>query len=271
MVSLNLSIITGFPSDGVDVNGEHDDRVEITDAPTGANRNFESVAAIIARSALVENANGFRIRHAKSIAERFGLCSTQAFAAQPVIAFSGAVLVKPDVLLTASHCIVRDDLLSDAAFVFGYEMQSQVPRTRFKTDDVYNGRLVLRRNEDDDWVLIQLDRPVNGRPPVKRRTTGAIDVGTGLYTLGFPCGLPGKCARNAAVTRDAGRFFVTDLDTFHANSGSPVFNAQTDELEGVFSAGAGPDLLQTPDGCLRWNLSHNPPAEKVSRITNVPL
>src|SRR5262249_3665943 len=71
-------------------------------------------------------------------------------------------------------------------------------------------------------------------PPIALRRSGAIGAGTRLYVIGHPSGLPAKFADGAEVrTASDPAFFTANLDTYGGNSGSPVFNAATHEVEGV--------------------------------------
>jgi hypothetical protein len=63
----------------------------------------------------------------KTLQQAFGLCADQRFAQQPVQAFCSAVLVAPDVVLTAGHCIKASDgprgaPLDETLVVFGFQM-----------------------------------------------------------------------------------------------------------------------------------------------------
>ena len=84
-----------------------------------------------------------------------------------------------------------------------------------------------------DWVVLELQRPVDHLPDVARPTIGMARVGMAVYTLGYPCGLPLKLADGATVLSIGSGDFRADLDTFDGNSGSPVFDAQTHTLLGI--------------------------------------
>ena len=51
------------------------------------------------------------------------------------------------------------------------------------------------------------------------------------------------------------KLLMMDTDTFGGNSGSPVLNAQTNEVEGIFTRG-GLDYAPSTDGCLRAHVAH---------------
>ena len=72
--------------------------------------------------------------------------------------------------------------------------------------------------------------------------------------IGFPSGLPCKVAANAKVSQNTDTFvFTGNLDTYGGNSGSPVFNLTTHEVEGILVRG-GEDfefVTNTLGGCIQ--------------------
>ncbi len=58
--------------------------------------------------------------------------------------------------------------------------------------------------------------------------------------IGYPRGLPEKFSLHRKVANNSdSSYFSADLDCFHGNSGSPVFNSKTLEVEGIFVRGEG--------------------------------
>jgi hypothetical protein len=88
-----------------------------------------------------------------------------------------------------------------------------------------------------DWVILELERDVEHLPPAPPLTLGAPLLGTAVYTLGYPCGLPLKLADGAQVLHLDAEGFRADLDTFTGNSGSPVFDAEQHALLGIVIEG----------------------------------
>jgi hypothetical protein len=89
-----------------------------------------------------------------------------------------------------------------------------------------------------DWALVRVDRAVANHLVVPIRRSGKIEDGQAVHVIGHPVGLPAKFADGAAVRENrAEEFFVANLDTYGGNSGSPVFNSVTHEVEGVLVRG----------------------------------
>jgi hypothetical protein len=186
----------------------------------------------------------------KVFATEYRLCDTaspvEPYLAQPCSAFCSGVLVAPDVVATAGHCIntaqARTPPLNEVRFVFGYRMRDEnTPEMIIANREIYMGKQIIKQVYTPggaDWALVRLDRPVQGHTPVSIRRTAKVSDADDLYVIGHPCGLPAKFADGAIVriNTDAD-FFVANLDTYGGNSGSPVFNRTTHQVEGLLVRG----------------------------------
>lgn len=234
----------------------HDTRREVTHVAVPGSRydlNRRATAALVEAEQLTRTGDTYHLRHV-SFGRTYRLCTSEAFYEQPCAAFASGFLVQPDMLATAAHCVISADL-ERLRVVFDYEVTRSGPRVTFDQSQVYEIReLVACGNPDaDDWALLRLDRPViNGRQPVKLRTRGHVEPGTRLYMIGHPCGLPMKFADDALVTDVSSQiFFRANLDAFGGNSGSPVFDAESDAVEGILVRGSPDFFYDTGHGCRR--------------------
>jgi V8-like Glu-specific endopeptidase len=59
-----------------------------------------------------------------------------------------------------------------------------------------------------------------------------------VFTIGYPFGTPAKVSPNArvSISNPAKQSYLTTLDVFEGNSGSPVFNLKN-EVVGILIAG----------------------------------
>jgi hypothetical protein len=92
-------------------------------------------------------------------------------------------------------------------------------------------------NQFRDYALVQLDRPVIGRRPLKL-SAAPLKANETFSMIGHPFGLPAKLSRNAKILLNDVRrqSFLTSLDAFIGNSGSAVFNKKN-EVVGILVGG----------------------------------
>lgn len=237
-----------------------------------------STAAIISLYDLTNNGDGSYSIPNDTLADfylnEFGneLCPDEPFRDQPAPALCTAFLVAPDIMVTTGHCIDSSDTCSDVAFVFGFKMlNSTTTVTSFDASEIYycSGVIAKMQTADSDWALIRLDRDVTNHSPIPVRHSGLIGDVQDVSVIGHTLGLPLKYAGNAWVQENLNaQNFQVNLDTFMGNSGSPVVNMDTYEVEGLLFAGNADFVTdgdcdrsaQCPDsGCPGW--------EKVTRTT----
>lgn len=168
------------------------------------------------------------------------LCASEPFREQPTAAFCSGFLVSQDVVATAGHCVPADGC-DGTAFVFDYKMiDSTTAKMILEQDNVYFCEEVVghRLSGGVDYALVRLDRPVAGRQPVEIRRSGRVPDRTPLVMVGHPSGLPQKIAGGARVRdNSASSHFVANTDSYGGNSGSPIFNELTNEVEGILVRG----------------------------------
>uniref|UniRef100_A0A0G4GG33 Serine protease n=1 Tax=Chromera velia CCMP2878 TaxID=1169474 RepID=A0A0G4GG33_9ALVE len=206
---------------------------------------------------------------------RPNLCGDVQFQDEPAPGSCSGVLVAQDMIATAAHC--ANDMRRAAAyfFVFGFstaeqeaqgrEALNEVPlRDVYEAKEVFGWELGNSHSQDfrrSDWALIRFTRPVEGREPVKVREEGPATSAEHFYVIGHPNGLPAKSTRrregldevSMVLWNNNNAYFKARLDTFGGNSGSPVFNAETDELEGLLVRGDSDWMWEYGSGqrCMR--------------------
>lgn len=164
-------------------------------------------------------------------------CSSERFTNEPAPGFCSGFLVAPDMIATAAHCIREANPLglgpplNDIFFVFVMNGVSN-PVLNYDEDDkkeVYRARQlgasIYNLSTEEDWALVQLDRVVTNHLPLAIRDSGQISNNQQVHVIGHPSGLPRKYVGGANVRSNTNTiFFEINSDTYHANSGSAVFN-----------------------------------------------
>lgn len=226
-----------------------DDRKDIFEAAPAHRKLARSVAAVMSGDMVPEN--GLVKLDLHDFKTAFSLCESERFGDQPADSFCTASLVGPDLMLTAGHCVASAAVCRDKKFIFGYEMGAggEWPGL-LPAADIYSCAevLVTINNGTEDFAVVRLDRPVAGREPLAVDRSGPPAPGDEVFAIGTPLGLPLKVADNAHVRTVGVDSFISDLDTFAGNSGSPVFNA-SGLIAGVLIAG-GQDLAVRDSVCV---------------------
>lgn len=208
----------------------------------------KSTAGMVHRSLFQKGrAQGFfDLTPVKTLERGQNVCASEAFSQQPTAATCSGFLVGPDTLITAGHCYrstsTPEDACRDFAWVFDFEMKSKnhQPTRDISINNIYLCKSVFASELNDklDYAIIKLDRPVVGRAPLRYRSTGRLAETTPLVVIGHPTGLPTKISPAGNVTKNTEfTTFSTNLDTFHGNSGSAVFDDKTGQVEGILIQG----------------------------------
>jgi V8-like Glu-specific endopeptidase len=206
------------------------------------------------------------------------VCEEQTFAKQTSAGNCSGFLVGPNLLVTAGHCIQSMNDCERFNWVFDYKIDKGETdvNNRVKASNVYTCKKVINQKftyfGTKDHALIQLDRAVTDREPLKVRTSGKISDAESVVVMGYPSGLPLKIADGAAVRKNDGvDFFSANLDTFGGNSGSSVFNATTGEVEGILVRGDTDYVMDEERGCHVINTCKNDECrgEDVTRIAQI--
>ncbi len=242
-----------------------DNRKEVHQASEAQQMVAKSTAAMVSMFGVKVNKDkqSIKISDVIKLSDPMGanVCENEKFADQPTVASCSGFLVGEDLLVTAGHCAVNfgEEVENEETYncktnvwVFDFQVEedNSVNTQNIKLNNTYTCKKVVKgvfKMEQDaagnviigeDYAVIQLDRKVVGREPLKIRKTGRITSSEQVYVVGHPTGLPKKVSDDARILEnDNNLFFGATLDTFQGNSGSAVFNAKTHEVEGILVRG----------------------------------
>lgn len=230
----------------------NDDRMELFEASPETARLADSVVSFWNWNQYDSDADGISFKTSK-VADTYGLCPGERFRNQPTGGNCTGALVGDDLVLTAGHCLI-DQECEGAKIVFGFAIKKAGGKApaRMGKDDVYSCKQIVThfigKDPAPEYTLVRLDRPVAGHKPLAINRGGNLKKGGKVLVIGHPLGLPLKISAGAVRDASPESYFVTDLDTFIGNSGSPVINAATGLIEGILIFG-DKDFQTTPANC----------------------
>uniref|UniRef100_A0A0G4FB53 Serine protease n=1 Tax=Chromera velia CCMP2878 TaxID=1169474 RepID=A0A0G4FB53_9ALVE len=215
--------------------------------PTEATPSLRSTVALI-RKGRARVVNGFLVPNSERMAQRQNYCDSVRFRFEPVPASCTGVLVDDDIVATAGHC-VGSGTWSAYYYVFGFNTAERSNILSIPMSEVYEASALIGANygtgtRRSDWALVRLSRSVSDREAVETRRMGRV-AAQHFFVIGHPNGLPAKTTRRRSgldslsmmLNNGPSAYFEARLDTFGGNSGSPVFNAMTEQLEGLLVRG----------------------------------
>ena len=267
----------------------------------------KSVALVTNRSKI----HSFNEKHfvfsAPNLGEKLNLCDGVPFAKEPSLGNCTSFLIDSNKVATAGHCVTKENegprqlerICRRLRFVFNFtseelaeNKESTGKSKTIKKTNVFNCKKILKyeykktKYRMKDFAIIELDRHVKNAPPLRHRRFGRPLMYTPMVVIGHPSGIPLKISGEAKLKPltkedDENYFqawmkkrdiFYANLDTFSGNSGSPVINAKTKKVEGIFIGGDEEDYI-IDDGtwCRRPKVKSNSSSETKEYVQRIKV
>jgi hypothetical protein len=151
-------------------------------------------------------------------------CTEERFSSEPSLADCSGILLAPDLVLTAGHCLTRYTC-DTHVYVRGF-LASDDGASPLARDQARHCRRIelIEGGDAGDYAFLRLDAPFDS-PPVMPVRAIPPEQGTPVFLFGFSLGLPLKLrsANVVSVARD-GASFASDADAFAGDSGGGVFD-----------------------------------------------
>lgn len=247
---------------------------ELTDPAVIKAANSTMVFTI--RGLIMLNDNGDYEVTQNSLRNTLNLCPEVKFSEQAAAGVCSSVLISSRHVLTAGHCMPDQNRCDEIYLAFDYHIKTpgELVQT-MKKENVYRCKklLVREQNGRQDFALIELDREVTDREPVEIEREKILNKGDKVRMTGYPDGLPSKTI-SGAIVRKAKRsedYFVSNLDAFKGNSGSPVFSEETGRLAGILFKGDRDYLYNKERNCygLRFHDEFGGRGEDATNIASI--
>lgn len=218
----------------------------------------QSVALIVSED-VIEKKFLYSLILANQITDKEGLnvCIDEKFAKHHSVNSCTGFLIGPDLVASAGHCFMSAEDCANKKIIFNVRSINEVDKGyNVFNNSIYECSEIVKNafNPDEslDFSVIRLKKKVFGRKPLVMRTKGMISSSDQVFMIGHPLGLPLVSTSNALVNDTANpHFFKATLDSFQGNSGSPVFNSKTFEVEGILVNGQDDFLEDSSKGCYR--------------------
>ena len=185
------------------------------------------------------------------------LCRDEKYAGHHTVNSCTGFLIADDLVASAGHCFMSASDCDNKLIIFNTRVSNETKEGySVFNQKVYECSEIVSVNfntdEFKDYAVIRLKKKVFGVKPLKLRRSGLISSNDQVFMIGHPMGLP-LIATNNAMVNDISNphFFKATLDSFEGNSGSPVFNSKTFEVEGILVRGEEDFLQDEKDKCYR--------------------
>lgn len=228
-----------------------------------------SVGMIIEKEKINQISNEyFQIDIQNKLGTNYNLCESVPFKDQPAVGTGTAFLIEDNKLISANHVFERN--IDNYVIVFNFEMiNKKTVNNIIHKSNIFSLNNILFKNEELDIVIFDTKEQIEKQSLSLQKSKDLKNYHR-VYSIGYPSGLPKKISVNAEILENNNPlFFYTSLDAFQGNSGSPVFDFETNKVIGVLVSGAKDYLFNGLCNDLALCVYPSCKGEKIIRIEKV--
>lgn len=188
--------------------------------------------------------------------------------------FGSGCFVGPDRVATAAHVLEAAEEMNvdpkKLLFIRGHKDYGENKRVKVNTNQIYrlsrkqkkileDSRAVYGQKGDSAWVEVE---PYFKNTPEPYPNTysdiskTAPEKGQRLYALGHGLAVPMKLSFDVEVGEIIGPYWLhSDMHVFPGNSGSPIFDANSQEMVGIVNGIHALNVKRTADNCITLDLN----------------
>jgi hypothetical protein len=231
----------------------------VLDAKKGAPREkyYRATLALMHAEDIFSDDQGAKASEAVSAAKKFHICTDEeslptgrigSYVRSVIedisIASCSGVLIGPDMVLTAKHCVPTAQECAQTRVLTQFRRENLKIRDgllNWESRDFVSCRRLAYVSPTLDFVIFQLSEPLRDREPLKLPARGT-PLPNRVWSTGYPIGVSEKITAGR-VLAEQGEFAKAQMDTFAGSSGSGIFNPLNNDLVGLMLAG-DPDFIE---------------------------
>lgn len=187
--------------------------------------------------------------------------------------FGSGCFISPDRVATAAHVLeAAEELKTDPKkllFIRGHKDYGENKRVKVSSNQIYrlsrkqknileDSRAVYGQKGDSAWVEVEpyfKNTPEPYPNTYSDISTSALKKGQRLYALGHGLAVPMKLSFDVEVGEIIGPYWLhSDMHVFPGNSGSPIFDANSQELVGIVNGIHALNVRRTAKNCITLDL-----------------
>lgn len=202
------------------------------------------------------------------------LCLDEKFSTHHSLNSCTGFLIAPDLMATAGHCFLSEDDCKNKFIIFDVLEKNEMKQGyKILKKSIYECKEIVKSDFNSevlsDYAVIRLNKKISDRAPLRLRAKGEIAKGESVFMIGHPLGLPMLATGAARVVENSeDHFFKATLDSFEGNSGSPVFNSKTFEVEGILVRGEDDFAENSEKQCLQYK-TYGEASGKAESVTKI--